>query len=138
MRERLRKLLLSTVCLICVLLLGSYASQIASGFVGGGLTGRLLDLASVGCLLFLLAIALSFAKTTLSAIVAILAAISGFPLYFAFAMPLLFRRIFYGEVAGTQWYWYLAGDPRAFLGLLTCVVAIVIAARELLAHGSRA
>jgi hypothetical protein len=128
--ERARKLLLSSTCLICVLLLASYESQIASAFAVAGITAGLLDMASLGCLLFLIAIVFSFSKPRLSAIAAVLAAISGTPLYFSFAMPLLFRRIFQGEHAGTQWYWYFAGNPRAYLGLLTLAAAAVIAWRE--------
>jgi len=99
--------------------------------VAEGLTGRVLGLASIGWILFLVAIAVSFAKPKISAVAAILAAISGLPLYLAFAMPLLFNRIFQGGAPAEKWYWYFAGSPTAFLGLVTLIAMILIAAREL-------
>jgi uncharacterized membrane protein (UPF0136 family) len=137
MPNRARKLLLAAVSLICALLLGSYAFQISRDFVAAGLTAVLLNLAFAGSALFVVAVVLSFIRARLSAAAAILAVASGLPLYFDFAMPLLFRRIFYGEDAGTAWYWYLAGNPRAYLGLLTLAAAVVLAARELLAGRGR-
>ena len=131
MSDKTRKLLLSTSCLVCALTLRWFSNTISSGFVAEGLTGRVLGLASIGWILFLIAIAVSFAKPKISAVAAILAALSGLPLYFDFAMPLLFKRIFQGGAPAEKWYWYLAGAPTAWLGLITLIAMIVIAAREL-------
>jgi hypothetical protein len=129
--EKSRKFLLSTSCLICALVLRWFSNTISGDFVAEGLTGRVLGLASIGWILFLVAIAISFAKPKISAVAAILAALSGLPLYLDFAMPLLFKRIFQGGPPTEKWYFHLAGSPTAWLGLITLIVMIVIAAREL-------
>jgi len=131
MTDKARKFLLSTSCLVCALMLRWFSNAIGGAFAADGMTGRVLSLASIGWILFLIAIAVSFAKPKISAIAAILAALSGFPLYFDFAMPLLFKRIFNGGSAAEKWFWYFAGDPWAWLGMLTLIAMIVISAREL-------
>ena len=131
MSDKARKFLLSTSCLVCALILRWFSNTISNGFVADGMTGRVLSLASIAWILFLVAIAVSFAKPKISAVAAILAALSGFPLYLAFAMPLLFRRIFQGGPAAEKWFWYFAGAPTAWIGLLTLIAITAIAAREL-------
>lgn len=131
MTGKARKFLLSTSCLVSALILKGFSNAISEGFVAGGMTGRVQGLASVGWILFLVAIAVSFAKPKISAVAAILAALSGLPLYVDFAMPLLFRRIFQGGPPAEKWYFHLAGTPTAWIGMLTLIVMIVIAAREL-------
>ncbi|HEX8924208.1 MAG TPA: hypothetical protein VF786_00370 [Terriglobales bacterium] len=131
MSEKARKFLLSTSCLICALVLRWFSNSISGGFVADGMTGRVLGLASIGWILFLIAIAVSFAKPKISAVAAILAALSGLPLYLDFAMPLLFRRVFQGGAPAEKWYWYLAGSLSAWIGMITLIAMIVIAAREL-------
>lgn len=131
MTDKARKFLLSTSCLICALILRWFSSAISEGFVADGMTGRVLGLASIGWILFLIAIAMSFATPKISAVAAILASLSGLPLYVDFAMPLLFKRIFQGGPPAEKWYMHLAGAPTAWLGMITLIAMIVIAAREL-------
>jgi hypothetical protein len=131
MTDKARKFLLSTSCLVCALILRWFSNVISGGFVADGMTGRVLGLASVAWILFLVAIAVSFTKPKISAVAAILAALSGLPLYLDFAMPLLFKRVFQGGPPAEKWYFHLAGDPWAWLGMLTLIAMVIIAAREL-------
>jgi hypothetical protein len=66
-------------------------------FMGGRLTGLLLNMKAVGVLLFIFACAMMFFYRRIAGAITILACLLCLPLYLYFAAPGLFRWLFGGE-----------------------------------------
>lgn len=96
-------------CLTCTIVLWIHLDDYgASEFSGGWLTGPLFKLADLGCLLFLVALLLTFFFGRIAATIALAATLLCFPFYLYILMPGPYRWIFRGEYSGQidqQFYW---------------------------------
>jgi hypothetical protein len=96
-------------------------------FVGGVVTGPLLQMQDIGCISFLLAAALTFRFQKVAAAGAFLACLLCLPLYLLFTAPGPFRWFVGGEwksplIASFVWDWWSIGGLLA--GALTMLVAV--------------
>ena len=101
----------------------------ASEFSGGRLTGPLFEMASIGSLLFLPALLLTFIFRRIAATIAIAAALLCFPLYSYVLLPGPYRWIFKGEYSvplDRPFHW----DNWAVVGVLSLVCAAILSLRS--------
>jgi hypothetical protein len=121
-----QKLLQTASCLVCVVV--AQRNSFGFGgteFSGGRLTGPILDALDIGSLLFVLALALTFVRPRIAAVLAIVASLLCLPLYLYFTAPGLFRRVFGGEYSvplQANFVWHRS----AISGLLAVAVALGI------------
>jgi len=104
--------------------------------VGGSVTGLTIDLAAIGALLFLAAIAATFIRRKAGAITGILAALICLPLYTYRLFPRPFARIVGGvwAVPPTMDFSY---HPWSVAGALTSILVLCLCAGTVLAQVSR-
>jgi len=89
-----QKLWLDVGCVLCAVLTWKYPTGLeGTEFSGGQITGPMLNMFDIGTLLFVLALATTFLFPRIASIVALLASLLCFPLYFYFTAPGPFRRI---------------------------------------------
>jgi hypothetical protein len=93
-------------------------------FMGGRITGPLLDMQTMGFVLFFLALPLTFLVRRIAAAMLLLASLLSVPLYIYFIAPGPFRYVFPGNYKGGLqanfvWDWWSA------IGMLAMVLVIV-------------
>jgi hypothetical protein len=124
MKLRTKKLCQTASCLLCAIVVWRYGSDLeGTEFIGGWLTGRLLNLYDVGTFLFVPALLLAFFFRRIAAAIALIASLLCLPLYLYFVAPGPFRSVFRGEYSiplQATFVW----NRWAALGILTLVVAI--------------
>ncbi len=100
-----------------------------SEFVGGRITGPVLDLADAGLLLFGLSLLLLFWFPRVSAAIAIVASVLVSPLFLYFVAPGPFHRMFKGEWSvplSSNFVW----NTWAVLGIFAVVAALFVSAQS--------
>jgi hypothetical protein len=136
-RDRVFQILLTVLCLLCVILLRRYVSPLqGTEFSGGRMTGPLLDLADLSVLLFLVALMLNVFRTRLSPAVTLAASLLGLPLFLYFACPGPFRRMFKGEYSVPASGTFVWNVP-CIVGTIALTTALVLSLRNLIAYQAR-
>lgn len=126
MKLRTNKLCLAANCLLCAIVVWRYGADLeGTEFIGGWLTGPLLNLYDVGTFLFVPALLLAFFFRRIAAAFALTASLLCLPLYLYFVAPGPFRSVFRGEYSvplQASFVW----NSWAALGILTLVVATCV------------
>src|ERR1700730_7122881 len=88
----------AAICLLCIILVWNYRSDLeGTEFSGGWLTGPLLDMKYVGSFMFILALLLTLPYRRIAAAIATVASLLCLPLYLYFTAPGPFLWAFRGE-----------------------------------------
>jgi hypothetical protein len=126
MKLRTNKLCLAANCLLCAIVVWRYGADLeGTEFIGGWLTGPLLNLYDVGTFLFVPALLLAFFFRRIAAAFALTASLLCLPLYLYFVATGPFRSVFRGEYSvplQASFVW----NSWAALGILTLVVATCV------------
>jgi hypothetical protein len=126
-----RKLWQAGSCLLCVIAHQRYFVGLeGTEFRGGRITGPILDSYDVGVVLFVLALLLTFVYPRFAAATGIGASLMCFPLYFYFAAPGPFRRVFPGEYS-VPTHGNFVWDRGAMFGIVTLAVVTSICVSNL-------
>lgn len=133
-----QKLLQAGSAAISAVLAVKYDRFAGTEFSGGRITGPMLDMFSIGTLLFVLSLLTLWMYPRIAAVITALASLLCFPLYVYFTAPGPFRLIFRGEysaplVPSFRW------DFWAVLGLLMLIATGYVSTRTFFAgEGARA
>jgi hypothetical protein len=126
-----QKIWQATAWLVCVGVLWIHLNDFgASEFSGGRLTGKLLTMADVGCLLFLIAVLSAILFPRVAVAIALTATLLCLPFYLYVLMSGPFRRIFKGEYSvplQRPFFW----NNWAVVGVLSLVVAAFLSLHNL-------
>jgi hypothetical protein len=129
MEHQRQKVWQAASCLLCMAVACKFDVQLdGTEFMGGVVTGPLLQMQDIGCISFLLAAALAFRFRRVAAAVALLACLLCLPLYLLFTAPGPFRWVVGGEwktplMASFVWDWWSIG------GLLAVAFATLVAVK---------
>jgi hypothetical protein len=119
----------AAACLVSVAVLWIHLDDFgASEFSGGRLTGRLLRMADLGSLFFLLALVLMFFLRRTAATIALFAVLLCLPFYLYILMPGPYRWIFKGEYyvpLNRPFHW----DTWAAIGVFSLLFAAILSIR---------
>jgi hypothetical protein len=132
-----QKLLQACCAAVSAVLAFKYDRFAGTEFSSGRVSGPMLDMFSIGTLLFALALLTLWMYPRIAAIITSLASLLCFPLYVYFTAPGLFRFIFRGEYstplpASFRW------DFWAVLGMLALLVTAYVSTQAFFAgEGAR-
>jgi predicted MFS family arabinose efflux permease len=120
-------------CLACIAVLWIRLDDYgASEFSGGWVTGRLLDMADVGSLFFLVASLLTFFLRRIAATIALAAVLLCFPFYLYILVPGLYLWIFKAEsfMPRSRPLYWVYWNNWAVLGIISLLFATILSLRS--------
>jgi hypothetical protein len=129
-----QKLLQAACSAISAALAVRYDRFAGTEFSGGRITGPMLDVFSIGTLLFALALLTLWMYPRVAAVISALASLLCFPLYLYFTAPGPFRLIFRGDYS-TPLAAHFRWDFWAMLGMLVLLVTTYVSTRSFFADG---
>ena len=122
-RKRWLQLTQAAICILCGIVVWNYGSgSEGTEFIGGRVTGPLLDMKDIGTLLFIPALLLTFFYQRLAAAVLFVSSLFCLPLYLYFTAPGPFRWIFRGRYSvplQANFVW----EKSAMTGIVVLAVA---------------